>query len=230
MSRLPRVLAIVLCFFLDVHVHADPLAGPSTGKKTLKLHEMEVVLDHGALMEEREGLHLVRGRIYVQSEERTQIATPFATAHCEGDCRAIFERSNDHVWIQNLEGAWIIQRTGEAQSYILPPAMQVRVAEVGENGLAQMDFPQSLPWAPTLKAWGHLFPGDKNEFKDQVEAFRPRWKLGVERVTQIHQDGAKRTIASYEKAEAEKEAARRREEQENAKLRALFREKNYLSP
>lgn len=224
-----KLATLTLCFFLDVHVRAEVLTA-GFAKRDYSFGTTRVVLDHGGLIEHGDNLHLVRGKMYVESADSAAVSTPFATVMCAGRCMAIFERAADHIWIKNLEGAWMLKRKGDQQSYAIPEAMQVRVAEVDPNGVAQMDFPQSLPWRPLVKTWGHLYPGKVDEFKDQVTAFRPRWRQAVESAAQMHQEAAQRTIASYEKAQADRDAARRAVERENAELRQLFMQKNYLAP
>lgn len=228
-----KALCLVLCFFLDVHVRAEEAIGAAHGRKIIQRENLKVVLDKGALVEVRgSGFHLVRGFFLVEAQLATRFSTPFATLWCENNskCKALFERTSDHLSVKSLAGEWRFTRNGDAQIYSLPLAMQMRFAEVTDEGVASMDFPQSLPWLSTLKVWGRLFVGKPDEFKAQVSEFRAVWKAAVETASQLHAQGAARTIASAEAEASKREATRRQDERETNELRRQMRERNYLTP
>ena len=70
------------------------------------------------------------------------------------------------------------------------------------------------------------YSGTIAELKPTLVKFREAWKDAVENVSEMHQKAAARTIASYEADLARAKAAREAREREDARLRALFREKN----
>ena len=180
------------------------------------------------MLEQRDGhtIQLVLGSFYVETSREVHFQTPYARVWCEEDCKGIFNRESTLLEVKSLEGRWLIKRTGEAQTYALPAGLQVAIGEVTTDGQAQMDFPQSLPWLPTVKQWAALFPGSVDELKPTLVKFRDSWKEAVEAVSDLHQHAASRAIASYEKTQAQERARLLAIQREDQKLRDLFREKN----
>jgi hypothetical protein len=128
--------------------------------------------------------------------------------------------------VKSLEGKWLIERNGDATTYAVATGLEISLSEVGEDGQASMEFPQSLPWLPTVKQWGELYPGTLDELKPTLVKFREEWKEAVEKVSAMHETAARRSIASAENEQAKELAQKAAKEREDARLRALFREKN----
>jgi hypothetical protein len=228
-----RVVCLLLCFFLDVHVRAEEAVAAKSARTTISRENLKIILAKGSLVEPRgEGFHLVRGQFLVETQTDTRLTTPFATVWCEAEseCKALFERASDHLVIRSLEGEWRLLRNGEVQVYRVPEAMQLRLSLVADDGKAAMEFPQSLPWDSTVKAWAHLFTGKPAEFKAQVLAFRQVWKGAVETASSLHSQGAQRTIASHDQELAKEAALRDAEEREHQNLRRQMRERNFPTP
>lgn len=216
-----KAFALLLCFFLDVHVRAEALVGPRTTPK--------LKLDAGALAETRadHAIALVRGSFLLR--EAGTFTTPFAVFTCAHACTALVERAPDLVTLTNLGGDWQVVRLGDEQAYAVPVATRVSVRPVGLDGKADLEFPQALAWAPTLKVWGRLFPGSAKEFRAQVEAFREVWEEAVEQTSQMQEGVARRAIASAAAAQAAVRANQIARDREDAELRAQFRERNFPS-
>lgn len=231
MSRAARALFLFLCFFLDVHVRAEEPIVAVKDKKSVTIEELNMQLGRGTILEPRGSeVRIVRGQMLVETEDSTRITAPFVKLWCEKEsaCKALIDRTDDSLVIRSLEGEWRLTRTGDNQVYRVPEAMQMHFGLVDQDGKATMDFPQSLPWLATVKAWGHLFHGKPDEFKDQVAEFRERWKNAVETASLLHSEGARRTIASHDEELAKAEAARRKDEAETRALRKQMRENNYI--
>lgn len=237
--RLLKALALVAVFCLDVHVKADEPNGcwekprercavKTDAKRVLTGDSIKMTVGASSLIERRDRntIEVIDGRVYVETTKPYIFNTPYGKAWCADDCKAIFERQLDSFNIKSLAGRWLVKRTGEPQEYAVPVASQTILGEVTDDGHADMEFPQSLPWKSTLKEWAKLYPGTAKQFKPVVEAFRREWKEAVEAISQLQQQAAARTIASYEKSQAEDQAKRQAQEREDAKLRELFREKN----
>jgi hypothetical protein len=227
-----RALCLLLCFFLDVHVRADEVLNASAGKTSVSRENLKIVLAKGALVEIRaETFHLVRGQVLVESSSNTQFTTPFAKIWCDNGpaCKALIERSPDHVNVLSLNGEWRFSRTGDKQIYRIPAAMQMRLGLVAGDGKAAMEFPQSLPWESTVKRWASLFQGKPDEFKAEVENFRGLWRQAIETASLEQQQGAERTLASHDEKLAKEASRRAADERESAELRRQLRERNFLT-
>jgi hypothetical protein len=236
-----KVLTLACVFFIDVHVRAEtpnkecwgttvPCAVQAEGgkKRLLTANDLKISLAPLALLEQldEKTLQLVRGEFYVETSKAVVFKTPFGRVWCDDDCQGLFVRTDDSFNIKSLQGHWLVQRNGENTTYQVPTALQVTLGTVGEDGHALMEFPQSLPWLSTVKLWGDLYPGTFQELKPTLVKFRGTWKEAVEHVSELHQQAAARTIASYEEGLAHEKSAREAREHEDARLRALFHEKN----
>ena len=243
--RWPRVLAFIFVFCVDVHVKAEtkpraktksstcwdattPCVVEAHGRKILKGKDMTVVLAPSSLIEQRDEktIQLMNGQFYVEVSRPVSFATPYAKVTCQDSCRGIFSRKMREFNVKSIAGRWTVTRTGDEKIYGIPEAMQMSFGEVAEDGAAEMEFPQSLPWDATLKEWVALYPGKLKEFKTLLADFRVVWREAVDHVSQMHRSQAARTIASHEKELAEARARAEEKEREDAKLRELFREKN----
>jgi hypothetical protein len=243
MKKIGRLILLMALFCVDVRVRADDLKdcwGKSipcpvqalTGKRLVEVDNLKISMSANALLEQRSDdlIQLVRGDFYVETAKPVKLQTPYGRFWCEGECKALFERDEREITIKNLQGRWLIQRTGETQTYALAPALQTWLGEVEPDGRAQMEFPQSLPWLQTTKLWAALYPGDVGHLKTDLAQFRVVWHHAVESVSELHKTTAQREIASYRRTQDEERARQKAQEKEDESLRNLFRQKNYLSP
>lgn len=237
--RLLRLLTFVFLFCVDVHVKAAELGDcwghriPCAVKagdrvKTLSADNLRVSMSRASLLEQRDEktVQLVAGQFYVETSRPVQFQTPFGKMWCESECKGLFVRETSRVVVKSFGGSWLVQRTGEQQTYVVPPALQVELGEVTSAGQAQMEFPQSLPWTSTVGAWAALYPGTLAEFKQTLAKFRPVWKEAVEAASSMHSQVILREIASDEKVRNEARARQLAKEREDQSLRQLFRDKN----
>lgn len=237
-----RGLTLVCLFCIDVHVKAEPVLGvdgcwgkkipcaveASHAREVLKAADLMISMSSSALLDQfdEKTIQLARGRFYVETSRPVAFKTPYAKVWCSEDCKGIFAREPSQLTVLALAGKWLVNRTGDEKTYGIPEGMQMLFSEVTPEGAAAMEFPQSLPWEPTVIAWSSLYPGKMKDFKPLVAEFREVWKAAVEKASEMHQEQAQRTIASYENELAQERARQAAREREDAKLRALFREKN----
>lgn len=242
--RIWRALALIAAFCVDVHVRADevratcfghqvPCAVQAEGERqVLQAETLNIAMNPHALLEQRASnvIELVNGHFLISAAKPVKFQTPYGRAWCEDECKALFEREDKKLTIKSLGGSWRLTRTGDEQVYAVPPGLQVSIGEVAPGGSAQMEIPQSLPWASTVRDWAALYPGDVKEFKSELAEFRGLWHRAVEMASHMQYQFAKREIASVENERAAELARQKAREREDESLRRLFREKNYLNP
>lgn len=238
-----RWFTLALLFCVDVRVKASeshpaekscwgrtlPCAVEASGsRRVIKEKEILLSMSPHALVEQQDAktVQLVSGQFYVDTESAVVFKTPFARVWCDGDCKGIFIRSTEALMVKSIAGKWLAERTGDRTVYVVPEAMQMSFGEVTDDGMALMEFPQSLPWDATVKIWAALYPDKLKEFKEATAEFREVWKEAVVAVSELHHKEASRTIASHEKSLADARASAAAKEREDAKLRSLFRDKN----
>lgn len=233
-----RTLLLLSVFCLDVHVKAaelnkkycwgQVLPCSVEGRRLVMGTDFRISLATSTLLEWRdvETFQLIRGEFYVETSSRAKFQSPYGQVWCEDDCKGLFIREPDGIVIKSLEGNWRIRRLGEDQIYAIVPGLQVHLGEVNDAGQAQMEFPQSLPWLPTVKSWSALYPGTLKELKPTLVKFRESWKKAVEAASELHSKVASRRVASNAKMKAEVLARQLAAEREDQRLRSLFRDKN----
>ena len=234
-SLATRAFMLLFLFCVDVHVKADSGAQviSAAHKKSFATANVSVVMQAGSLLEQREDnlVHLVKGHFFVDLQPSGKVQTAFATMTCAVDsCQALVRRDSEKVEIKAVKGEFNVRRLGEKAAYGLRSGMQVTVMAVTDEGTAEMEFPQSLPWDSTVKEWSKFYSGNAKDFRTTLIQFREEWKAAVENVSQLHQIQAGRVIASYEQSLSEQRARQAVQEREDAKMRKLFREKNDLAP
>ncbi len=240
----------MLCviFFLDVHVRAADIpkekdAGcwgksipcvvqTKNNKRELQAGDFKLILAANSLLEQRStnSIQLVMGDFYAEVKGELKFKTPYAEISCANECKGLFSRKAEEISIKSLGGQWVVKRLGDSQEYALHSGLRVTVSEVEENGMAHMEFPQGLPWAPTVKEWAKFYSGDYAHFKSELTVFRADWQVAIERASEVQFETATRSIASHQ-AEVNKEKARKMATQrEDQELRRLFREKTGIAP
>lgn len=224
-----RTLLFFLLFCADLHVKADLAVASGSSKKNWKGGGLDVVLQPGSLLEQREGelVNLVKGRFLIGFANGVSVRTPYAAVLCQAEsCAAIILRDAEGMEIKALKGEFSVRRLGDTAHYNMIAGSRMSVRSVAEDGKAEMEFPQSLPWDSTVKEWAKFFPGDMKAFRPVLTAFRADWKHAVEVLSSLHTERAGREIASHEKALVAEAARQAAEERANARLRELFRQKN----
>jgi hypothetical protein len=237
--RFFKILVLLQAFCLDVHVRAQTLERCNEGHvpcamqatrraEVLKDSQWRLSMSEGAIVQRRNRdlTELVNGEFYLEISRPMEFASPYGHFWCVSQCKALIERTATSFVLQSLEGQWRLRRTGEAQEYALAPGLQIHLGEVASDGHAEMEYPQSLPWQPTVDMWASLYPGKLKDLKPTLVKFREVWRAAVESVSQLHSAVASREIASYQKGLADEQVRRQRREQEDQRLRQLFRDKN----
>ena len=214
-----RSLFLVICFFVDVRVHAKTFSGEG--------YRLEV--GPGGVLESTDGgWDLIHGEMLVHSEHQFKAKSPYALVLCEGSCVGILRRAEDHLVLMNLGGDWTFRPTGSTEKLRLPVGLSMRLGEVeAATGKPAAEFPLGLPWNATLKLWAHLESGGTKIFRRDVERFRPQWMESVEAAS------AEQTVAAHHQVQHQAELAagvsRKRavEDRQDAALRALFAQKTF---
>lgn len=247
--NLARAALICALFFVDVHVHAAEHAKSETAedcwgktlpcaiqssqhRRELKAQGFAMTLAPNSIAEQRDAktVQLVKGSFYLEVDGVVKFNTPYAEIRCPAECKGIFSRTQKELEMKALEGQWVIKRLGDKQEYALRAGLQVKVSEVEENGMAEMEFPQGLPFESTVKEWAKFYSGDFKDFKASVTVFRQAWQEAIEQVSQSQLENATRSIASHQSELDKQRAAKAAAEREDAELRKLFREKNNFQP
>ncbi|MGE4129993.1 MAG: hypothetical protein AB7F86_00055 [Bdellovibrionales bacterium] len=234
MSDVLRFLFLAGLFFLDVHVRASTkvIAAEDARKVTVQEDARTVVLGRKGLLEQRDEhtWHLVRGTLYAEATADERFETPFMVARCQDRCQILMERHEDAVQVSCLSGTLQVVPVGDIKPSQLEAGLGARFGRVGPDGKSISEIPQSLPWDKTVRSWAVLWPGDLREFKTTLLEFRKTWQDGVERASLLHSSKADRAIASEQERLRRMEVLRGQREREDAKLRALFREKAWVNP
>jgi hypothetical protein len=231
--KLARALALLTLCFLDLHVRAeDPVFNAEAGRRRFTVGDARLTLARGGLAraEKDHAVRLIRGAALVAGRAgEITIVTPFARGRCEGGCEALFTRDEQSITIESLTEGWSIRRTGEDREYGLGSALRVVVGRVGRDGRAAVSTAETLPWASLIGRWAALYVDGAEAFTARVHAFRPAWDEAVDRMSDEQRSRSVAMIDAADASARRREAARRAEAAEDARVRAEYRARNYVS-
>lgn len=171
-------------------------------------------------------LKWLKGEGAVKSRGRIFVETSFGTARCNEHCLGVFKKNDESFTFSALKGQWNLYGYSRQRQFPLGEGGSVNLGLVNENGESEWSPPYSLT-KKSLEKITHQYL-KRLLTKTEIEEVRALWEKGVETYSNLYQDRADRSIASYREAEARKERARRMREAEDRALRELFRQKTLL--
>ena len=169
---------------------------------------------------------MVKGRALVLNA--ATVVTPYGRATCAGECEALFDRTENEVTIDALTEGWTLTRTGETEARTIPPATTVRVGQVTRDGRAAVTAPTTRAWADLITRWAKLYPDGGEAFTERAHEFREAYDDAVATLSARDQSRAVAMITAHQTEESNRAAKIRAAADEDARLRKLFRERNYV--
>lgn len=169
---------------------------------------------------------LMRGMVSVKLNGEGSLGALYAKVSGMGE--AIVERKSDAVTVYALSGVIQIQPLGDPRNLDLPAGYMMTVGEVTDRGQSMVNVPMAFSPSIVLKKWSILSSLPRTELMDRAKSLLPEWIEAVERASQLQRDLAERYMASVAREARERAEFKRKMEEENRRLRALFRRLNYL--
>lgn len=175
-----------------------------------------------------EELTLVQGSLWVRSHSKFKVKTEYGTVYSRSALNTFFLKDKTRLEVMPLDGSVMVERLGDDHDMFLPTGYRTFLSGVDNLGRSQYDIPTAANFKKIIEQWAPLFQGSPKELVQILTSYRSKWTSAVVQGAEIHQQLYERTVAEAKenrrRAEERKAAIRR----ENAKLRELFRRKNYL--
>jgi len=170
---------------------------------------------------------LIKGQVWIQSNSKLSVETEFGRVFlAEGE--VWIRRGPDRVWISNSGGNVQFEPRNASARVELAIGEENWLGPVDASGVAQSGRPLAIPLAAHLKRWSRLSGESPERFREKALRFHQNWQRQLASVSEFHQ---RQFIAHLNKAEAEaRERSERRAkvEEENRRLREMFRRKVLL--
>jgi hypothetical protein len=244
MSWLKQYFIFVLFFTADIHVKAsndfrERPTGCLNNEATCALQtqkdvfhfknprsEFHLAPQSLVIRNSSENFELVKGTAWFEKFENMTVKTIYGEVKAvEGPFWVI--EAKDRIWVRNINSKITIQpRNGKPME--LPVGFQVWMAGVDENGKPLTGIPEVIPVETHIKIWSQLYPGKKEDFKNEVEELKWTWGPVADRAAQLYVKIVDRQKQMAEDREAEIQRRKLATEQENQKVRNLFIEKAFF--
>lgn len=156
---------------------------------------------------------LVKGQVFVKSVNNIIFEVPYGQIEIEKGSQIVLEKMSDKVVIQTIFGKAYLKPLGEKKPIVVMAGQENFISQVDEASKAQTGIPKPILVAPLLKTWALHTNVKKQEFINEVDAFKSVHEKAVQELSILNEQIATREIASA-KAEklAREEQARRAKE------------------
>lgn len=174
-------------------------------------------------------IELVQGQAWVESPGDLAIRTPFAQV--EGESAEFWvsqKRGVPKTLVRALNGMVYVQPVGFEGRLWVPVAMENWFGAADKTGKGTSGAPLPINLAECLYEWAKVFPEGGLKFKNKVQELLARRGETIAQGVKIHEDLARRYIASEKLKDAQEKQRRERLLSEQKAMRRLFRQRNYL--
>ena len=230
-----RLFLLFLTCFMDVHVRAETILAADDRRVVTTRAKTKLTLAKGGLAVDlgsgagagAANVRLVRGVLYVEGP--VAVASPFGSFACDhATCEALITRETERVRIEALSPGWRVTPRGYDSALGVEDATRVALGQVDRSGHAAVEPPQALQWSNLLRTWAQLTSEDFESFATRVRALRPRWDAATERLSEDQRARALASVDAVRRAQDLRAQRAREAAAEDAQLRQLFREKNFV--
>jgi hypothetical protein len=180
-------------------------------------------------------VHILRGNLWFEGEHELAFSTLFTIGRATGNLW-IFA-STSRTEIKNLDGKAEVSAIGSNILAPIPIGFQNWFAGP-QNSKRSNEAPADLafmagvlsPLNPinSISGWIKTFRPTEKSMKQFASLWNQKWQGNVALVADAYQQAANRHIASVREENLRAEAAKQRQNRENAQFRAMFRKKNGL--
>ena len=207
----------------------------SVTKWKLELNHVKVVLkeDSTVIWKDKGNFQVVSGDVWFSSIEggSTRIQSEFG--HFEtGDSGwdVFIRKDSNHMEIYPLIKSVRVFPLGlkSKSGLLLPVGYRSYLSSVGTDGVAKYEIPVATNLKGLIENWAPMFDGTPQQLAGFLSEYRNKWVDAVEAGSRLHQEMAKREIASEKQRQARRARWLEAKREEERYLKKLYRQKNYL--
>lgn len=246
MKSFIRLFLFMFCFTIEVHVRAEtesllieiPENCRTTkgtcalkavgGTQNITISGIRIEMAKGASVIVSESqMSYLTGDVMLFAEKQIALKTKYAEVLI-GPGQLLLTTHNQNEKLYPIQGDIQIKPLGQAQWTQGLLGAQYVISAVSEKGYAEMDFPESAPFAMVATKWSQISSLSKSEFLKNVKNYKQSVGKASAYIAHQFQLISERQIASHKEYLKRKAEEKKKQEAENKILRDMFREKNYM--
>lgn len=207
----------------------------SVSKWKLELDTVKVVLKESStvIWKDKRNFQVVSGEVWFSANDQESVRIQSEFGHFEtGDTQLnVFVRKDPQLMeIYPLTHGVKVFPLGlsSKSGLLLPVGYRSYLSSVGKNGVAKYEIPVATNLKGLIESWAPMFDGTPQELAGFLSEYRKKWVDAVEAGSLLHQEMAKRAIASEKERQARQARWLKAKREEERYLKKLYRQKNYL--
>jgi|GEM_PF-3504170 len=173
-------------------------------------------------------LRVLEGRIWI--EKATQLSLHLLGTEAitlNGEFLVTREKNQNFV-VMNLNGAVQFPEKGFLKSEALPVGFQNWFGRRTTEGVVERGVLRPIEIPTFIATWAKTGSVARTARGEKLKQYRELWKGNVEQSAELYKNIVERRIASQDDTAATQRRRQMKAEEERAKLRKMFREKNNL--
>lgn len=223
MSVAFRVFLFLICFQLDMRVHAGPIQVPReclNGNAECSIQsreeiarvnkdDYEAVLSQNSILKIQKGtFDFIKGRMWLKTKEIVAVRTLFFEVAAPQNASFWLEEDVGKVVVKN-QGAdvEIILRDGKKMT--LHGGFEMWVGGIDSSGKSRHGVPSPLDYEGQIALLTGHFSGSAAEFRSELEELKSLRRQAVQKASSAYQASIERKIANDD-AQREKELVQKR--------------------
>lgn len=220
MSIAFRIILFLICFQLDLRVHAGPIQVPQgclkhAGECSVQSREeiarvnkeaYEAVLSQNSILKIQEGaFDFVKGRVWLKTKEIVEIRTLFFDVVAPQNASFWLIEEGAKVFVKN-QGADIEVLLRDGKKMTLHGGFEMWVSGIDSSGKNHYGVPSPLDYEEQIALLTSHFSGSAADLKLELEELRALRRQAVQKASAAYQVNVERKIANHE-AQRQKELA-----------------------
>lgn len=207
-----RLFLFLICFQMEIRVHASPVQVPNGCLKTsvecsvqsreeiarIDKEAYEAVLSQNSILKIHEGtFDFVKGRVWLKTKEIVEIRTLFFNVVAPQQASFWLEEEGGKVLVKN-QGADIEIFLRDGKKLILHGGFEMWVSGIDSTGKSNYGVPSPLDFEGQIALLKNHFSGSAAEFKVELEELKALRRQAVQKASAAYQINIERKIASRE--------------------------------
>lgn len=173
-------------------------------------------------------LRVLEGRIWIEKSANLSLHILGSDVVAVDGEFLVTREKDQNLTIMNLNGSVQFPEKGFLKSEALPVGFQNWYGRRGTNGVVQRGVLRPIEVPAFIASWARTGSATRVARGEKLKQYRELWKGNVDQSAELYKNIVERRIASQEDSRAALRRRRQKADEERARLRQMFREKNNL--
>lgn len=173
-------------------------------------------------------LRVLEGRIWIEKSAKLSLHMLGSDAITIDGEFLVTREKDQNLAIMNLNGSVKFPEKGFLKSEALPVGFQNWYGRRDTNGVVQRGVLRPIEVPSFVATWAKTGSATRVARGEKLKQYRELWKGNVEQSAELYKNIVERRIASQEDSRAALRRRQQKADEERARLRQMFREKNNL--